>query len=372
MLKTSKDFERVADNIVGDLSNFKQLIVLSAPFGQTDCLYGKIDTINKQASEKFKSLLLATGEQHSLSQIGLILEKNQVATDYMYGTDIPLYTNVNLKNSDILSVALERIKQKLAQFDVILVAGFQGFNIESQKITTLGRGGSDLTASVLSTVLNCPCFFFKDTGGIGRSLNFDYKNLYSNLSYEEIVELSHSGSKIINDKASLILSSKNTEAYFGSLENYKQTSVSKVEVSRVDNIQLSQNAFKITVQSLSPTSLRAIERVFTTISINKTPKEITIMVQKKIGQPIDSSVLHDLECLMIGKIVAVDVIHITGSGLLHEPYWYLKEVESSASNIYKILCSQFKVSIIMDDKNNEHTLAILRKLKESLVEFIDD
>ena len=159
--KTPADFDKIVQNILSDREKHKQIIVISATYLKTDKLYQEIDSLNTGASEKLKSLVLATGEQESLGKIGIALEKHGVLTEYMFGVDIPLYTEKSFSNSDIKAIARERIYKKLDTYDVILVAGFQGFNLEQQKITTLGRGGSDLTASALSATLNCPCFFFK-------------------------------------------------------------------------------------------------------------------------------------------------------------------------------------------------------------------
>ena len=250
----------------------------------------------------------------------------------------------------------------------MLVAGFQGLCIEMQQISTLGRGGSDLTASVLASILNCPCLFYKDTGGIGKSIGENYHNLYDTLNYEEIVNLSHGGAKVLNDKASLILSAQNIEAYFGSLSHHSRTKIKNISVKRIDNILIDRSFYKIILKKINSTILKKINKILYLISIDKRKGKFVIIGQKKSSVDLDTLALNHLECFMIGESCKLISLSITGSGLIDNTSWLHDAVSQYSDCIYKILCNQFKVSIIMDDINNEQALAI----KTAIIAKVED
>lgn len=369
MLKSEDDFLEVTKNISSDCGKHKQIVVLSAPYGKTDKLIHKINKINPKSSVGLQSLLLATGEQESLSLIGLHLEEQGITTDYMYGPGIPIFTKHGLTNAEVVSVAKEKIQRKLKENDVLLIAGFQGLCIERQQTSTFGRGGSDLTASVLASILKCPCFFYKDTGGIGKSIDGNYKNLYDTLNYEEIVNLSHNGARVLNDKASLILSAQNIEAYFGSLLNRSKTKIKRISVKRIDNILIERSFYKITLTKLDTTILQKINKVLYLVSIEQREGLFTIIGQKKIAIDLDTLTLNHLECFMVGNACRLTSLSITGSGLIDDTSWIHYAVGQYSDCIYKVLCNQFKVSIVIDDKKNEDALAIKKALIAKIEEL---
>ena len=368
MLKNDRDFEKVAQSIISETNNKKQIIVLSAPFAHTDQLLKDSLNISSDPDPKFQALLLATGEQISLSKIGLYLQEKKIKANYLYGSEIPLYTENKSLDSRVHQVDKKKILKSLEEYDVLLIAGFQGLNLNSKHLTTLGRGGSDLTASVLSAALNCPCFFYKDSGGIGQSYQGQYNKIYENLTFNEIIELSQNGSKVIYDEAALLLSQYQIPAYFGSLENPQRTQVFSVSKDKIDNIIHSKHCFRLEVfnEHLLTEFIDSahFKKKFHLLTLFSQNNRKYLIFEKKHSESLDKSYFYKVNCFNIGKVVPISVIHITGNGLLHKSNWFIKLMQDFEHYISSINFNQFKVSIIMDDIEREDTLRLIDRLNQ--------
>lgn len=371
MLKTPEDFEKVALHLLKESSYRKQVVILSAPFLKTDLLYDKIARHYQKTSPRLEALLLSTGEQESLATLGLHLEHFNLKIDYLYGRDIPLLTEKNFYEAKVSAVADGVLLEKLSKIDILLIAGFQGLDKDSKQISLLGRGGSDLSAIVLAAVLKAPCYFFKDSGGIGQSLNENYSEHYSTFNPEEVVELSGAGSKVLYEKASVLLANYHIKAFFGSLANPEQTQITPVHTSRIDNIDLCSDFYKITLSQEDSRLIQTINNLFRIENIDNHKEYITIIGQKKKSGDLDTAQHSILECLKVGSYSKISAIRITGCGLLESSAWYLPTVSEFMEHIENIYCTQFKVIITLDDITGKQVFKVFRSLKASLTELIE-
>ncbi len=119
------------------------------------------------------------------------------------GWQIPIFTDDHYGKSKIQSIDHKTLKKFLKKFDVLVIAGFQGISSEN-RITTLGRGGSDTSAVAISAALNSPtCEIYTDVKGIYSADPRLIKNAkkIKNITYEEILEMAALGSKVLHPRS---------------------------------------------------------------------------------------------------------------------------------------------------------------------------
>ena len=182
-------------NIVENQSNDKKLIVvLSAMSGVTNKMQEYIDEI--ESNEIIQNdLILTTGEAVSVGLLSAILKKRNIKSIPLLGWQIPIITDRNHQKAKILNIDKVRIDKYLNDYDVLVIAGFQGVDIDG-KITSLGRGGSDTTAVAVAAAVDADrCDIYTDVDGVySTDPNMEPKaKKISKLAFEEMLEMSSTG-----------------------------------------------------------------------------------------------------------------------------------------------------------------------------------
>lgn len=195
---------KVADSICRLKSLGHQLIVVvSAQEGTTDSLLSLAQHANPNASGSLLDLLLAIGEQNSSALLGLMLQKKGVAVEVKSGHRVGVFADNVSNNANVLSVDVNAFKASLEAGQVVIVSGFQALDPNGY-LTTLGRGGSDLTAIALAHFLKADeCQILKDVSGVFRidpALIPNDKKINS-LSHKDAYLLAAFGAKIVQAKA---------------------------------------------------------------------------------------------------------------------------------------------------------------------------
>ncbi len=189
-----------------DLGN-DLVIVVSAMGHTTDELTDLAKTISSNPPQREMDMLLATGEQVSIALLSIALHKLGVPAISMTGTQVGIVTESSHGRARILEVRTERIKARLNEGQVVVVAGFQGTSQSSggtAEITTLGRGGSDTSAVALATALSAEaCEIYTDVPGV---LTTDPRKvadaqLMPELSCDEMLELASLGASVLHPRA---------------------------------------------------------------------------------------------------------------------------------------------------------------------------
>ena len=164
------DAERVFNvaRIVTD--TYKQgndvVVVVSAQGDTTDDLIEKENEINPNASKREKDMLLAAGEQMSISLLAMAIEKLGYPVVSLLGWQAGFQTSSAYTSARIKRVKTDRIEKELDKKNIVVVAGFQGLN-RFDDITTLGRGGSDTSAVAIAAAMNADlCQIFTDVEGV--------------------------------------------------------------------------------------------------------------------------------------------------------------------------------------------------------------
>lgn len=181
------------------------VVVVSAQGDTTDNLLKKAYEINKNPSKREMDALLSAGEQMSSSLLAMAIENLGYPVISLSGWQAGFKTNDNYGNAQIENITTTRIKKELENKNIVVLAGFQGFD-EKNNITTLGRGGSDTSAIAVAAALEADrCKIYTDVDGVYTS---DPKIVPSakkikEISYDEMYEFSYRGAQVMNDKSIL-------------------------------------------------------------------------------------------------------------------------------------------------------------------------
>ncbi len=183
------------------------VIVVSAMGHTTDELTLLAQKISSKPPQREMDMLLATGEQVSIALLSIALHELGVPAISMTGAQVGIVTESSHGRARILEVRTERIKNKLEEGYVVVVAGFQGTSLSTwgtAEITTLGRGGSDTSAVALATALGAEaCEIYTDVPGV---LTTDPNKvadaqLMPTLSCDEMLELASLGAAVLHPRA---------------------------------------------------------------------------------------------------------------------------------------------------------------------------
>jgi len=192
--------ESVADNIELEIQRGNKVtVVLSAMGNSTDELIDMAKEISPDPDLREYDALISTGEQISVALLALALLKRGIKGKSYTAYQLGIKTNSTHSRARILDVEVSKITSELNQGIVPVITGFQGMN-ENGDITTLGRGGSDTTGVALAVALNADeCQIYTDVDGIFTTdpRVCSKARLLKEISFEEMLELSSSGAKVL-------------------------------------------------------------------------------------------------------------------------------------------------------------------------------
>src|SRR5271154_11156 len=181
----------------------KIVVVVSAMSGVTDNLIKLAKEIMLLPSEREMDMLLATGEQQTIALTAIALHALNVPAVSMTGAQAGIVTDVVHTKAKIHNISPKKVREFLKQGNVVIVAGFQGETPEGQ-ITTLGRGGSDLTAIALAAALKADlCQIYTDVDGVYTAdpRIVPAARKLPEISYDEMLELAGLGAKVMQSRS---------------------------------------------------------------------------------------------------------------------------------------------------------------------------
>lgn len=195
--------ENVAGHIITTRDNGNQpVVVVSAMEGKTDDLLKLAKDVDGSSNGRELAKLLYTGEVVSSTLLAMALKSRGYDAISLTGAEAGIRTDANYTRARILKVDPQRVIKEIEKGKIVIVAGFQGIT-EEMDITTLGRGGSDITAVVLAAALGVKCEIYHDVAGVYTAdPNLVSKaQLMTDISYEEMLELAGSGSRVLQSRA---------------------------------------------------------------------------------------------------------------------------------------------------------------------------
>lgn len=179
------------------------VVVVSAIAGETDRLLELARQITEIPNARELDVILATGEQVAIGLLSLAIQACGAKARSLTGTQVRILTDNTHTRARILNIDVERIGQALRGGEIAIVAGFQGVNAE-EEVTTLGRGGSDLTAVALAAALGADvCEIYTDVEGVytaDPTLVPTARKL-PRITYEEMIEIASLGGKVLQTRA---------------------------------------------------------------------------------------------------------------------------------------------------------------------------
>ncbi len=253
---TVEKIRKVAQTVKAETANHKIVVILSAMAGVTNGLQSLINEVDYTASKE-TDLILTSGEQVSIGLLSMLLNKEGIKSIPLLGWQIPIVTDDHHEKGRILNINNENLFEYFESYDVIVLAGFQGVNINGY-ITSLGRGGSDTTAVAIAASIKAErCDIYTDVEGVYTTDPNIEKNAkkINKLAYEEMLEMSSTGAKVLQTR-SVELAMKNnlTLQVLSSLTNKKGTYIINenelIENEIVSGVSYSKNESKITISGI--------------------------------------------------------------------------------------------------------------------------
>lgn len=167
VLKDTDSLQKAVDHVVKERNNGGiPLIVVSAFSGVTNSLMELAHSVHDSPPQRELALLLTSGERMSMSLLAMALHRGGVPACSFTGSQVGIITTTNHCKAKILKIQPNRLLQHLRKNEVVIIAGFQGVS-EKKDVTTLKRGGGDISAVALAKSLNISRVrFFKDVAGL--------------------------------------------------------------------------------------------------------------------------------------------------------------------------------------------------------------
>ena len=247
--------ENVAKRIISYAKKGHRVVaVVSAMGDTTDELIELSKKINPHPSEREMDMLVSTGEQISSSLLAMAIHKRGIDAISFTGPQVGIITDPYHTKAKILKIETKRIKKEIENGKIVIVAGFQGIST-AQEITTLGRGGSDLSAVALAVSLGADvCEIYTDVEGIftadPRAVADARKLRY--ITFDEMLELASRGAQVMQTRAVEVAKKFNIPLHVRSSFGKKEGTIimkdtSNIEKPVVRGVTLTENEAKITI-----------------------------------------------------------------------------------------------------------------------------
>ena len=230
------------------------VVVVSAMSGVTDGLIRLAKEITSLPSEREMDMLLATGEQQTIALTAIALHTHNIQAVSLTGAQAGIVTDGVHTKAKIQNITPNEVHRLLDQGNVVIVAGFQGQTPEGA-ITTLGRGGSDLTAIALAAALNADlCQIYTDVDGIYTTdpRIVPAARKLPEIAYDELLELAGAGAKVMQLRSVEFAKKFNVVFEVRSSLNDNPGTIVKEETTSMENVvvrgvSLDKNQAKITL-----------------------------------------------------------------------------------------------------------------------------
>lgn len=173
--------------------------------------------------------LITVGEQITASKLSILLCNMGYSARSLSGFQIPIITDNNFTNANIVSINTNKFLNEFEKYDILIVTGFCGVT-NDMEITTLGRGGSDTTATFIANSLNTNCYIFTDVDGIYTADPRVVKNAFKKeiITYDQMIEYSKLGAKVLHYKCLEIPNKDTTIIYSKEINKNGTTKGSKI------------------------------------------------------------------------------------------------------------------------------------------------
>tara|TARA_Y100000590_G_scaffold165100_1_gene189065 strand:+ start:3436 stop:4650 length:1215 start_codon:yes stop_codon:yes gene_type:complete len=366
------------------------IVIVSAMAGATNDLINKSKLISKKFDSEELDVLISSGEQVSSSLLAGALIDQGVNARSWQGWQIPILTDQNHTSSQIIKIKIDEISNFILNKGVAVISGFQGISAK-KRITTLGRGGSDLSAVAIAKFFETDfCEIYTDVEGVFTTdplINKKAKKI-DKISYEEMLEMASLGAKVMQPSAVQASMIDNIPIHVRSTFSEKPGTkiISENEVDNkkaVTGIAYSKNNAKVSIvgvvdkpgvaaEIFEPigTNNINIDMVIQNTSLDGKTANITFTIrQEDLNKTLDiieknkkkinyNKLTHD------DKLAKVSII---GAGMIASPGVTHKMFRSLANeniNILAISTSEIKISVLIQEGLTQKAVKILHETFE--------
>ena len=374
--------------IIGEFrkKKYKVIVVSSAMSGVTNELVKKSRLISENFSENEYDVLVSSGEQMACSLIAGRLINNGFKSRSWLGWQLPIYTNGPHKNSRIYQINKNKIIKYLREGGIPIVAGFQGINKEN-RITTIGRGGSDASAIMLAKFFKAKrCIIYTDVEGVFTTdpNKLSKAKKIKVISYEEMLEMASLGAKVMQpvsiQDARLNRIDIEVKSSFTNRPGTLITKKSNITKNKIiTGISSTHNDSKVTLVGVKdrpgvaasifkPLSINSInvDMVVQNISANGKETDLTFTIKtddlNKTKRIIKENKKINFRKILFEK--GVSKVSIIGVGMITTPgvtFRMFQSLSSKNINIQVISTSEIKISVLINSKDVKKALTVLHK-----------
>jgi aspartate kinase len=355
------------------------IVVVSAMAGKTNELVQQSEKICKNFNKRELDVLLASGEQVTSALLAGALEKEGIKAKSYMGWQIPILTDGDHNNSRIINMHIEKINKFILSKGVAIIPGFQGVS-KDREITTIGRGGSDATAVAIAKIFNTDeCEIYTDVEGVYTTdpKIFSKAKKINKISYEEMLEMSSLGAKVIQSSAvqtammyDLPLHVRST---FSHAEGTKIFSSESIDYSKtITGVTYSKDEAKITLlgvqdkpgvaadifEPLGKNSIN-VDMVIQNISPDGKTTDLTFTIKRRdLNKTIKiiKSNKKNVKYTSISSNEKVSKVSIVGAGMITASgvtYKMFRALAQEKINILAISTSEIKLSVIINEINTK-------------------
>lgn len=380
--------QAVAQRVIASKKDgVKLVVVVSAMSGVTNDLIDKAQYFSKNPSPRELDLLLSSGERVTSALLSIALNEAGFKSIAFSGRLAGIYTDSVHTKARINKIDTTNINKALDEDNIVVVAGFQGID-ENGFATTLGRGGSDLSAVALAGALKADlCEIYTDVDGVyttdpriepkARKLDM--------ISYDEMLELASLGAKVLQNRSVELAKKLNVRLVTRSSFNTNEGTIiskedDKMEQALVSGIALDKNQARLTLRNIEDKPGIAAE-IFTALANENINVDMIIQNVGRdgatnLGFTVPENELELAKNIMrklLGEnalietdseVVKVSVVGVgmkSHSGVASKAF---KSLADEGINIGMISTSEIKISMIVDEKYAELAVRALHKAYE--------
>jgi aspartate kinase len=355
----------------------------------TDELITLAEQISKNPPDREMDMLLATGEQISISLLAMAIHEQGIQAISFTGPQVGVVTDTEHTRAKIVKIKGTRIKEALEKEKIVIVAGFQGRTAEDE-ITTLGRGGSDLTAVALAQALKADvCEIYTDVDGVYTTdprIEPQARKLKT-ISYDEMLEMASLGAQVMQARSVEVGKKFDVPILVRSSLNYEEgTLITKEDRSMesviVRGVALNEKEAKVTIFAV-PDKPGIAARVFKRLADaainvdmiiqNKTATkatDISFTVMKSDlarSMPVVKEVAREVEAANVSFDENIAKVSIVGIGMRSHSGVASAMFDALAKekiNIDMISTSEIKISVVVEQSKGKDAVRVLHKAFE--------
>ena len=384
------DLERI-ENVAKRVAKTKDqgndvIVVVSAMSGETNKLIGYAEHFSKTPSSKEMDMLLSSGERVTSALLSIALQELGYNAHSMSGRKAGIYTDTKHSSARISHINTDNIKQHLKEGSIIVVAGFQGIT-EDDNVSTLGRGGSDLSAVALAGAMGADlCEIYTDVDGVYTTDPRIVRNAkkIEKISYDEMLEFASLGAKVLQNRSVEMAKKLNVNLVTRSSFNENEgTLITKeeniMEQPIVSGIAVDKNQARVTLRGVKDEPGIAA-KVFA--ELDKNDINVDMIIQNvghdgtaNLGFTVPENELERAKDVMdklnaaenleydsnIAKVSIVGVGMKNHSGVAGTAFTTMAD---NNINIEMISTSEIKISMIVDEKYSELAVRTLHEAYE--------